>query len=364
MRFTDPSPRYWDEYGAFQDAKHRLIKHYLDGWFPKLGAWAGRVLYVDTHAGRGRHSSGQAGSPLVALDTLLRHGYCDELLKRSEVRFLFIERDPENLERLRRELQEVGELPKRVHVDMSQGNAYEVLSEIVQNLQESGQKMAPAFIFFDPYGFKEVSGSLLHDVMAAGRVELFVNVIWRELDMAIRQCSPPGNRLATTLDEIFSDDRWRTIDSNSADERMDGAVQMLSDTIGAQWHTYIPMRSGGKATRYLLLHLTNHEQGRDLMKECVWRIAPDGRFEVRQSHNPRQRLLITPKPDLAPLQEWVLERLRQGPRTRQELSEALRPTLWPPSHFNRIVQELAKEKRIDASAKTLSLPTAPRLPFQ
>lgn len=43
--FTDPNPGYWEEYGPFQRIKHDLVRCYLNGWFPKLGAWAGRVLY-------------------------------------------------------------------------------------------------------------------------------------------------------------------------------------------------------------------------------------------------------------------------------------------------------------------------------
>ncbi len=196
MTFADPTPEYWQQYGHFQHIKHRLIKHYLDGWFPKLGTWAGRVLYVDTHAGRGRHSSGQAGSPLVALNTLLSHHYRDELLKRSEVIFLFIERDPANLASLQRELSGIGDFPPGVLVKMSAGNAYEVLESIVKDFHKSGQSMAPAFIFVDPYGFK-VPGALLSQLMASGRVELFINVIWRELDMAIQQRQPPGHGLGS-----------------------------------------------------------------------------------------------------------------------------------------------------------------------
>lgn len=48
MTVADTSPEYWQEYGQFQQVKHDLIKRYLGGWFPKLGTWAGRVLYVDT----------------------------------------------------------------------------------------------------------------------------------------------------------------------------------------------------------------------------------------------------------------------------------------------------------------------------
>jgi hypothetical protein len=46
--------------------------------------------------------------------------------------------------------------------------------------------MAPAFLFVDPYGFK-IPAKLLGDLMKAGRVELFINVMWRELDMLIQQ---------------------------------------------------------------------------------------------------------------------------------------------------------------------------------
>ena len=362
MTLADPSPEYWQEYGPFQHVKHRLIKHYLDGWLPKLATWAGRVLYVDTHAGRGRHSSGQAGSPLVALDTLLRHPYRDKLLQKSEVRFLFIERDPSNLDLLRDELKRTGDFPNGVRVNTSVGNAYEVLSAIVEDLRERRRDMPPAFIFVDPYGFR-VPGALLSQLMSAGRVELFVNVIWRELDMAIRQRQPPGHGLAATLDEIFAGDGWRTIEGDTPDERMDGVVQLLSDKIGARWHTYIRMSSGGTATRYLLLHLTNHDQGRDLMKECIWRVAPDGGFEVRQRHDLRQPLLITPQPDLTSLEEWLLECLRDRPRTRQELRQELRPTLWLPTHLKDVIEHSLKERAIDESAGTLRIAAHRQLPL-
>jgi hypothetical protein len=58
---SDPNPTYWEQYGPFQHVKHELIRCYLNGWYPKLGTWARRVLYVDTHADRGRYESGDPG---------------------------------------------------------------------------------------------------------------------------------------------------------------------------------------------------------------------------------------------------------------------------------------------------------------
>jgi len=144
-RRSDPNPAYWEQYGPFQHVKHELIRCYLNGWFPKLGTWAGRVLYVDTHAGRGRYESGDPGSPLVALQTLLNHSYRDKLLTASEFNFLFIERDPANLAALETELDRLRPLPARVNVSTSEGDAFERLSSILGDLRRDRARMAPAF---------------------------------------------------------------------------------------------------------------------------------------------------------------------------------------------------------------------------
>lgn len=340
---ADPNPEYWYDYGAFQKVKHDLIRSYLGGWFAKLGTWAGRVLYVDTHAGRGRYMSGEPGSPLVALQTLLGHTSRERLLRESEFRFLFIERDPENLAALNRELIDLGQLPSRIRVDTAAMDAFAMLSGGVERLSRDGRRLAPAFVFVDPYGFK-VPASLLAQLMAAGRVELFVNVIWRELDMAVQQRPEPGSAMASTLDAVFGGDDWRAaVNADSQDGRADQAAKLLATKIGATWWTYIRMVSGGNAIRYMLLHLTNHDSGRDLMKDCVWKICPDGGFFVLKSDSPGQPLLIEPEPDLRPLREWVLSRLVQHPCQWAELEVAIRAEVWRASHLNKIVRELRRD---------------------
>ena len=64
MASADNNDSYWKEYSNLQKVKHDLIKNYLQGWFPKmsLGPWGNpKLLYIDTHAGRGRHQTGQLG---------------------------------------------------------------------------------------------------------------------------------------------------------------------------------------------------------------------------------------------------------------------------------------------------------------
>lgn len=242
VRTADENPKYWREYSNLQRTKHELIRHYLGGWYAKLGSWAGRVIYLDTHAGRGSHATGQFGSPLVALKTLLDHIHRERLLRNCEFCFYFIERDEENKRALDVEVAGLGALPGNVVIECLATDCFEHLSGLVANLREAGNRMAPAFVFVDPYGFK-VPGGLLRDLMQAGSVELFVNVIWRELDMAIAQArrgTSPG--FVSTLDNIFGGPEWiERVASEDFDVRADQAIDLLAEKVSAKWATSLRM---------------------------------------------------------------------------------------------------------------------------
>jgi hypothetical protein len=209
--------------------------------------------------------------------------------------------------------------------------------------------MAPAFLFVAPYGFK-IPTKLLADLMKAGRVELFINVMWRELDMLVQQRPEKGTPHAQTLDEIFGSDAWRTeVVGAGMDERLDRAIPLIARAVRAKWWTSaVRMVTGGQATRYVLLHLTNSDDGRDLMKECAWSVSPGGEFLVRRSDNPDQQFLIKPEPDLQPLRDWVLSRLSRRPERWQDLHSAIRGEWWLNKHVNVVVQALKKEGTITA----------------
>lgn len=65
-----PDPTQWplDPHTA---AKHEILRRYLNAWFPILGTYNGRVVFLDGFAGPGIYSQGEPGSPIVALRTLL-----------------------------------------------------------------------------------------------------------------------------------------------------------------------------------------------------------------------------------------------------------------------------------------------------
>lgn len=344
--------QYWQEYNNFQRVKHDLIHEYLKGWFPKLGLKFNRILYLDTHAGRGRHITGEYGSPLVALSTVLEHAHRDMVLSGGrEMRFNFVERDEDNYNSLQQEIEAFGELPKQITHRTHEGDCFTLLERIIAWIDGDRQnRVAPTFAFVDPYGFR-VPCDTLRRFMRIGHVELFINVIWRELNMSISLAKQmPNSRHVQNLNTIFGGADWLdTFTSDNAEERAEQAIELFRTQIGARWATRIKMLGDNGATRYMLLHLTNSDDGRDLMKDCMWKVCPDGGFYARKSDNPNQAFLIEPEPDLRPLREWLLELLAERPYCHEELVELVREQVWREPHLNRILRELRNKKTIEAS---------------
>jgi three-Cys-motif partner protein len=383
MSTADANPKHWDKYSNLQHVKHALIREYLKGWFPKMAlgpTGCRRLLYIDTHAGRGRYRTGELGSPLVALTTLLQHTSRDRMLQGTEVRFYFIEGDQKNATALRTEL--AGHtLPNNVFAEIESGDCFQIIENAIADMEKDGKRMAPAFIFVDPYTFK-LPGELLRKLLSYPKVELFVNVIWRELDMAIQQCRgdcapqaadagptlfevgpDPEQELAAArrrecsrasreaiLNSVFDGDRWRTITAEGADRRAEQCADLFRQMTGAQWGTYLRMLDNGRV-RYFLLHLTNHPEGRDLMKECMWKACPDGGFYASKSDSPRQVILLQPEPDFRPLHDWAVERLSAGQKHWQTLTNELREELWLDKHLKEVLRDMKKTGKLKCEGR-------------
>ncbi|MFC1737610.1 three-Cys-motif partner protein TcmP [Planctomycetota bacterium] len=277
----DARPSYWEEYSNLQFTKYKIIREYLNGWFPKLGSWSGKILYIDTHAGRGKHKGGQAGSPLVALKTFLNHTWRDKILENCEVRFIFIEWNESNVQSLKQEVEKLGPLPKKVFYEIYHQNAFELLKDIANKFEKIGGRLAPYFMFIDPYGFK-IPCEVLRRIKAHSRSELLITLIWRELDMAMQQ-EQQSTGLKETINNIFGGEEWQNIKKISdVDDRGETSIQMLKGKIGAEWATYIRMLGDNQKTRCFLLHLTDHEAGRGLMKEVIWKCCPENGYYARK----------------------------------------------------------------------------------
>ena len=92
-----PSATLWDRESHTQ-GKHLVLEQYLKAWYPIMGKWNGRILFVDGFAGPGEYAGGEEGSPVVAMRVLYEHPSRSKM--NAEVVFLFIEKDRKRFEHL------------------------------------------------------------------------------------------------------------------------------------------------------------------------------------------------------------------------------------------------------------------------
>jgi len=65
------------------------------------------------------------------------------------------------------------------------------------------------------------------------------------------------------------------------------------------------MRAKNGALKYVLIHASNHSRGREVKKDALWSLTPDGSFTASERDSADQPILITLDPDLSPLENAI-----------------------------------------------------------
>ena len=84
-------------------AKHRILRLYLEHWFPILNSRGDGLAYIDGFAGQGTYDGGEPGSPIIALQTASAYSGKSGFY----AHFWFIESDPTHAESLRGEVSRI-----------------------------------------------------------------------------------------------------------------------------------------------------------------------------------------------------------------------------------------------------------------
>lgn len=352
---------YWSDYSPVQRAKHRMLTEYLKAWYPILGQTAGRVVYIDCHAGRGRHATGDAGSPLLALTTLLEHRALESILQSSEVLFLFLEQDEANADSLYREIEQLS-LPGRVVVRVLADDHEARLNQELDELDRAGERLAPSLSFFDPFGY-QLSMALLQRIMRQPRSEVLVTLMFRYIDMAMMNRTAAQDAI---LDQLFGCREWRELrEVELQDDRHSGALALFVEQLACDFHSVLEMRGERRSREYDLIHATNHLLGRERMKDALWKLAPDGHFVVFKADRPDQLLLIEEGPNLAELRGRMLAEFGgRNVRYRPDIVTWIARLDWRETHAFQVVKQLCADGVVRRNGTDKRLPSKDKLELE
>lgn len=334
------------------EAKHRLYKRYLDGWWPKMlqplppNGWRrSRVTYVDAFAGPGRYASGEEGSPLFVLQRLLNHAAVERMkLSRERVHLVFIEKRRDRFDHLRGELTaKFGDLDRLpVHVELRHGDAAEETEKALDDLNGWGNAV---LAIFDSWGNVRVPLPLVQRLASNKSSEVIVtfgpNWFSRREDLNPDQ-----------LDLVFGGrEHWEpaTAKSGPAERWRSwlGAYRNALQRAGFEYRLQFEVVPRTGLPLYLV-YGTTHPEGVKVMKDAMWNV--DG-LDGMGFRDPRttgaqafgQLGLFSGANGTDPeLIELITQRLTGGPVTVEDLRDwLLRETArWREQHAIPALREM------------------------
>ena len=256
--------------GPWTQEKLRILSLYLDAYTTALKNQPFRLIYVDAFAGEGSWRPGSAyttdyddfrelhkGSPRIAL------GITDKPFDR----LIFIEKDPQRFELLRK-LQE--EFPGR-DISVLNEDAEKALPAFCQSLDVDER----AVVFLDPFA-TEVSWAMVEGMARTQKIDCWILFPLGAIARMMPRKSEPSTDLANQLDRIFGERAyWQDFYSTSPQPRL--PLQVFEDEIEQ-------IRSSGSsqlADRY-----------RDRLASIFARVAPKGREFANSKNSPMFQLFF------------------------------------------------------------------------
>ena len=323
-------------------AKHVILKKYLDAWLPIMTSWNGRVLYIDGFAGPGKYTGGEEGSPIIALKSAIHH----RAQLKAEVVFLFVEADKARYQHLDMIIARET-LPQNFKTQTIHGKFDDTVTGLLNYLEEQQKRIAPAFVFVDPFGFSHTPFRLIQRIMSNPRCEVLITFMYEAINRFLDHLDLPER-----YDELFGTNQWRSVipEKNPEIRR-----QRIHDIYKGQLEgpaniTYVrsfQMLDSGNRTEYFLFFGTNNLTGLKKMKEAMWKVDKAGRFQFSDATaNPNQGLLFEAEPNYRLLKNNIVQEFRGKEVTVEEIERfVLTSTPFRETHFKRQILKPMEETK-------------------
>jgi three-Cys-motif partner protein len=275
-------------------AKHEILVYYLKGWFPILASIPQRMLYIDGFAGPGEYTGGEDGSPILAIKTALEHRLKDKFLRPgAKLVFIFVDNDEARCQNLERKLNGLS-LPANFTVKIYCNTFEEVFDAILTSIEEQNKRLAPSFVFIDPFGPTGFLMSDLHRLAQQPSSEVLINFQYQSINQWFLQDPSKHGHLT----KLYGDERWRpALDIPDPREKETFLREKYKEALtGLGWKTVRLFRMINKhnQTQCYLFFATSNWRGSLLMKQAMWSAAPEGDFEYSDLTDPYPKLFLMP----------------------------------------------------------------------
>lgn len=277
--------------------KHLVLRNYLNAWFPVMGTWNGRILFIDGFAGPGEYEGGEFGSPIIALESFTDHMAQRKIT--AEVVFDFVEANSERAEHLDQLIKkQYPTLPPNCKVEVVTGRFDQTMAGLLDALDQQHAKLAPAFVMIDPFGVSDTPMDVIRRILRNPRSEVYISFMYEAINRFKE--TPEFER---HLDGLFGCEAWRKgVHIQDSNDRKTYLYDLYAEQLrgnGAKYVVRFELYDGHRLI-YAVFFGTQHVKGANLLKEAIWKVAPCGDFAFHGTRSEQLTLGIG-TPDFGPL---------------------------------------------------------------
>jgi len=317
---------------------------------------------LDGFAGPGVYLDGEDGSPVIALQTAVKHVLQKQF---KEIVFFFIEKDQARAKRLEKILAErFPSLPKsmKYHViDEAFASTFEV---VLDKLDEGGAMLAPTFAFLDPFGFSGLPMKLIGRMMRCEKCEVLVTFMAGFIRRFLDDWREPA------LNELYGTEYWKKARQiQDSDERLIFLVNLyekqLQQVGGAKYVRSFGMVGKQDQIIYYLVFGTKHWKGIEVMKDAMWKVDRTGLYRFSDLTNPHQVYLIDyeTKPHWIPSAADMVHQKFRGQTVLEDDIHKFVVTETPFVYRKSILQHLEKRSPPEIASVTCRKTRALTYPY-
>ena len=317
--------------------KVELLRHYLNAYLSVLAhdRYTDAICCHDLFCGEGIYPNGGKGSPIVFNECL--SAFAAEH-REKHFSLHFNDQDSKKVENV---LSRIGPATQRPNNFVVTSSTLP-FDEVVQNTKDALVKMGKgkAFLFIDPYGYKEIKPQLIKELMKGGKSEVLLFLPTQPMFRFSKKGTPEA--LSEFLEGIHQGRTFPAVGSitDYIAYIVNGFRLLMPDCFVDSF----TIRKDPQ-TAFCLFFFTSNLKGAEKMIEAKWKLD-EQQGEGWSYRDSGYDESLFGEPFIHPLQKLLEGILRTGPQTNAAIYEATVRAGFLPKHAKQILSALQDHGRI------------------
>lgn len=336
------------------EVKIRLLKLYLDRYLNILtfSKYVGDIYVFDLFCGEGIYNEGGKGSPIIILEVIKEiHKNENKAKKKGHFICHFNDFNKEKINKLWEEIKK-GNLFSTSFGRLSCTSIdYKDLFPQVLS-QVNRLRNDKAFIFIDPYGYKDISVKHIVSLLRNRKTEVLLFLPTQFMFRFEKKGAPES--LKKFINELVPKDKWPN--SSTGIDFIENLTEYFRKAVGDNFFVDSFIITRDKNQFFSLFFFTSHIYGFDRMLEAKWEIDKE---EGRGWYYEKTLSLFNSrplKPNTVKFEEALISFLKEDLKTNGEIYEFTIRNGHLSGHANDILTRLQNEGIIEVQSNS----TTPR----